>query len=156
MAYWAVARIRPRREELATNRLEAAGFEVFAPKTAHGPLFPSYLFVRIVDRWWRVDRTLGVLGLIKSGEIPAKCPDAEIAKIQSQIDARGLVRLSTLPRRKTIPAGARVRITGGLTGLYAGQTAQERELVLIELLGRQVPVKLQPGQIIELVELRVA
>jgi transcription antitermination factor NusG len=89
MAFWAVARTLTRRESFAGERIEVAGFEIFVPKTAKGPLFPGYLFVRIVDRWRVVDRTLGVLGLIKFGDMPAKCPDREVANLFAQMDAAG-------------------------------------------------------------------
>jgi len=153
MAYWAVARTLVRREAFAASRLEVAGFEVFVPKAKSGPLFPGYLFVRIIDRWRIVDRTVGVLGLIKFGDAPAKCPDGEIEALQSRIDSRGLVRLPRTPsRRRPIPPGAKVRI-GAFTAIYAGMSPRERELVLIDLLGRQVAVELRAGQLADPVHL---
>ncbi len=120
MAFWSVASTLSKREAFAAERLEDAGFEIFAPKTKTKgriePLFPGYLFVRIADRWRAVDRTLGVLGLIKFGNAPAKCPDAEVASLRAQIDAQGLVRLPPRPPkppRRTIPAGAKVKIAAG-------------------------------------------
>jgi transcription antitermination factor NusG len=146
MAYWAVARTLARHESLAADCLTTAGFEIFVPKTktvrGTAPLFPGYLFVRIVDRWRAVDRTLGVLGLIKCGVAPAKCPDVEIAALQSRIDSRGLVRLPPPPkRRRPIPIGAKVRVSG-LSGLYVGQSARHREQILIDLLGREVKAEI--------------
>jgi transcriptional antiterminator RfaH len=146
MAYWAVARTLARHESLAADRLKTAGFEIFVPKTktvrGTAPLFPGYLFVRIVDRWRAVDRTIGVLGLVKCGDAPAKCPDADIVALQSRIDARGLVSLPRPPKRarRPIPIGAEVRVRG-FVGLYAGQSARHRERILIDFLGRQVPVE---------------
>jgi transcription antitermination factor NusG len=148
MAYWAVARIRPRWAPFVTSRLKADGFAIFAPETKTGLLFPGYLFVQIVDFWQPVDRTLGVLGLIKCGEAPSKCPDAEIAKLQTWIGSDGFVHLpERRPPRREIPIGAKVRIMpGGFVGLYAGMTANQRERVLIDLLGRRFEVKLKPSQ----------
>jgi transcriptional antiterminator RfaH len=145
MAYWAVARTPVRREKFAADHIEAAGFEIFVPRTMTGPLFPGYLFVRIYDRWRIVDRTQGVLGLIKFGDTPAKCPDREIAVWRSQMDGEGLVRL---PEHKPagLRRGAKVKV-GVLPAIYAGQTARERQQVLIELLGRRHVVTLRPGQI---------
>jgi transcriptional antiterminator RfaH len=141
MAYWAVVRVRARQEALAADQLEKAGFEVFAPKTRAGPLFPTYTFVRIDGHWRAIERTVGVLGLVKFGEAPARCPDGEIAALQRRVDARGLIRLpSPRPRRRSIPPGAKVRI-GALTAIYAGMTARERELVLIDFLGRRLMVE---------------
>jgi transcriptional antiterminator RfaH len=156
MAYWAVARTLPRRETVAAERLSDAGFATFAPETKSGrgeaPLFPGYLFVRIVARWRAVDRTVGVIGLIKFGDTPAKCPDREIAKLQSQLDADGLVRLPDRPAQPGRPIpGAQVRIVhgpfAGFTALYSGMTARDRERVLIDLLGRQTLLELRSSHI---------
>lgn len=155
MAYWAVARTLVNREPVAARLLMAAGFEIFAPKTKAGPLFPGYLFVRIVDQWRVVDRTVGVLMLVKFGDAPARCPDAEIAKLQGQINADGLIRLAARPPepiRRKISIGAKVRIAG-LNAIYAGMTARERQRVLIQLLGRQVSVELRPNRFHELADL---
>jgi transcriptional antiterminator RfaH len=129
------------------------GYETFVPKTKvligarwrAAPLFVGYFFVRIVDRWRVIERTIGVLGLVKFGDTPARCPDAEIAKLRTRADADGLIRL---PWRRI---GDRVRIVDGpftgVDGLYAGMSARDRELVLISLLGRQTKVELRPGQL---------
>jgi transcriptional antiterminator RfaH len=154
MAYWAVARTLTRHEGLAATRLKDAGFETFAPQTkmrrSPEPLFPGYVFVRISDRWRAIDRTVGVLGLIKFGDAPAKCPDSEIVALQGRMDAQGYIRLPEPPRRprRKIRLGAKVRV-GILTAIYAGQTPRERQLVLIELLGRQLTVEVRPGKIAE-------
>ncbi len=133
MAYWAVARTIPHREPVAARRLSAVGFEIFAPKTKAGPLFPGYLFVRIIEQWQAIDRTHGVLKLVKFGECPARCPDAEIAKLQAQVDpSNGLIRLPARPPdaiRRKISIGAKVRIAG-LDAIYIGMTARQREWVL--------------------------
>jgi transcriptional antiterminator RfaH len=158
MPYWAVARTLAQREAFAADRLEAAGFESFAPRSkANGraaPLFRGYVFVRIADRWRAVDCTLGILSLVKFGDCPAKCPDAEVTALQSRMDADGFVRLPAKPpkpRRRTVPPGAKVKIAAGafagLSGIYAAQSHGERERVLIAMLGRRVTVELQPGQI---------
>jgi transcriptional antiterminator RfaH len=154
MAFWAVARTLVRRETFAAGRLEAGGFEAFAPLTVSGPLFPGYLFIHIADHWRAIDRTVGVLSLVKFGESPARCPDAEIAALQGQVDVHtGLIRLPDPPKpakRKAIPIGDKVKIPSGpfrgFTGIYAGQTPRERERILIDLLGRKIPVELPVGQ----------
>ena len=154
--FWAVARTAAHREKFAAERIGEAGFEVFAPKIKErvglrwrvSPLFRGYIFARVVDgRWHPIARALGVLKLVKFGDAPAQCPDAEIAAIKAVIDGHGFVRLPeapATPARRKIAIGARVKITGGAfggwTGLYAGQTTRERELVLLHVLGGQRPV----------------
>jgi transcription antitermination factor NusG len=155
MGYWAVARTLIRREKFAADQLGGVGFEVFAPKTTTGPLFPGYLFIRIGDTWRAIDRTVGVLSLVKFGDAPARCPEAEVEALMDRVDPDGLIRLAPPPKpsRRPIPIGAKVRVAGGFTGIYLGMTAREREKVLIDLLGRQRPVILRPGQTVELLEL---
>jgi transcriptional antiterminator RfaH len=158
--YWAVAKTIARREAFAAERLKAMGFETFLPKMkVNGrvePVFSGYLFIKLGDRWRAVERTVGVLSLVRFGDRPARCHDAEIAHLQSQIDSRGLIRLPERPPkpkkpRRKIAVGTLVKISAGpfrgFSAIYAGQTARERERVLIELLGRQAPLELQPDQI---------
>jgi transcriptional antiterminator RfaH len=166
MAYWAVARTIAGREDFTAAHIKQAGFELLVPKTKVRinrrwqvvALFPGYLFVHIIDRWRIIERTIGVLHVIKFGDAPAKCPDSEIAKILNQCDASGLVRLPKKPkaaaRAKSFKPGARVRIIAGsfcgFEAIYAGMTAREREVVLLDLLGRrQVPIELDADQLAE-------
>ena len=89
----------------------------------------------------------GVLCLVRVGDCPAKMPDHEIERLKAMIDGHGYVRL---PEGRGRLSSARLRserrckITagpfGGMSGLYAGQSTRERELVLLNLLGGQRPV----------------
>ena len=127
------------------------GFEVFLPlvqtQRASAPLFRGYLFCRIIDRWRSINSTFGVLCLVRVGDCPAKCPDHEIDSLKAMIGGRGFVRLPdrpSTPVKRKIAIGSKVRITGGpfggMSGLYAGQSTRERELVLLNVLGGQRPV----------------
>jgi transcriptional antiterminator RfaH len=157
MPYWSVVRSLPRREAFAAERLRMdGGFEVFLPlvqtKRAFTPLFSGYFFCRIVDRWRSINSTLGVLCLVRVGDCPARCPDHEIASLKAMIDGHGYVRLPEAggaPVERKIAIGAKVRVAsgpfGGMSGLYAGQSTRERELILLDLLGRQTPVTIAAG-----------
>jgi transcription antitermination factor NusG len=154
--FWAVAVTVTRREGYAADQLERAGFDSFLPKikirAENGnwrvePLFPGYLFVRIVERWYSIAWTNGVTRLIMAGDQPARCPDQEIDKIQHAIGGNGLVRLPPANRPAKCLEGQPVRIlTGsfrGLTAIYVGMSARARETVLLDLLGqKQVRVEL--------------
>jgi transcriptional antiterminator RfaH len=153
LAYWAVARTLVRREAVAADALDDAGFQIFAPRVRTGPghsapLFAGYLFVHIDTRWRAADRTHGVVGLVKAGDQPARCPDEEISKLMKQVDQRGFVRLRSPPkgRGRALAPGAGVRITSGpfrgLSAIHTGMTAHQRELVLIRVLGRQTRVEI--------------
>jgi transcriptional antiterminator RfaH len=152
MPFWSVVRSLPHREAFAAERLRMdGGFEVFLPlvqtRRASAPLFPGYLFARIIDRWRSINSTLGVLALVRVGDCPARCPDHEIDSLKAMIDGHGFIKLPEAPPppvRRKIAIGAKVKVTagpfGGMSGLYAGQSTREREIVLLNLLGGQRPV----------------
>ena len=156
MSFWGVVRSLPRREAFAAERLEASGFEVFLPliqtKRASQPLFAGYFFCLIREQWRVINSTIGVLCLVRVGDCPARCPDNEIERLKALIDGHGFVRLPDRPSppvQRKIAIGARVKITGGpfggMSGLYAGQSTRERELVLLNVLGSQRPVAISAG-----------
>ena len=67
-----------------------------------------------------VNRTLGVLCLVRVGDCPARCPDNEIERLKALIDGHGFVRL---PEAPATPASARLRSErrcGSRPGLSAG------------------------------------
>jgi hypothetical protein len=147
---------------LALAGLSLTGYETFMPRTRQRvglrwrtlPLFAGYFFARIVDgRWRAIERSLGVHSVVKFSEAsPAKCPDAEIAKLIARSDADGVVRLPT-PRSQRLPRrslpGARVVITGGalrgFEAIHTGMTSNERELVLLNVLGAPRQVEIASG-----------
>jgi transcriptional antiterminator RfaH len=147
-AFWGVVRSLPRRESFAAEQLGLRGFETFLPliqtKRASTPLFASYFFVRIIEQWRCINLCFGVFGLVRVGDCPSKMPDAEIDALKAMIDGHGYVRLPECrgaPLKRTIAIGAKVKITGGpfggMSGLYAGMSTKDRELVLLHVLGGQ-------------------
>jgi transcriptional antiterminator RfaH len=159
-AFWVVVRSLPKREVFAAERLRMDhGFEVFLPliqtKRTAAPLFPGYLFARIVDRWRSINSTIGVLCLVRVGDCPARCPDHEVAALKAMIDGHGYIKLPEArgaPVGRKIAIGAKVMVTGGpfggMFGLYAGQSTRERELILLNLLGGQRPVAIAANLIV--------
>ena len=124
---------------------------MISTKRSSAPLFNSYFFVRIIEQWRSINTCFGVLGLVRVGDCPSKMPDAEIDSLKAMI-VGGFVRLpegSGSPVKRKIAIGAKVRIAagpfGGMSGLYAGQSTRERELVLLNLLGGQRPVSIAAG-----------
>jgi transcriptional antiterminator RfaH len=164
MACWIVAQTIGGREEFASERVKDNGFDVLLPKTRvrvpkHPPkivpLFPGYFFASIEQRWRIIEKTMGVLSLIMAGDRPAKCPDCEIEKLISGMDRNGIFKLPKKPKLEKnhkYAAGQQVRIISGtfrgLNGLYEGQSARERELILLELFGRAVPIEFDQDQFV--------
>jgi transcription antitermination factor NusG len=146
MSFWGVCRSLPLKERFAASQLELRGYETFLPmvatKRASQPLFASYFFVRIIDRWLVINRTFGVLCLVRVGDSPARCPDHEIDNLKAMTDGHGFIHLpdkpSTSPRR-VFEKGAAVKIVGGplqgVTALHSGLSAAEKEILLIAMLG---------------------
>jgi transcriptional antiterminator RfaH len=161
-AYWAVLRSAPGHDVLAYEGVRRAGFETFTAKirTRVGerrrtsPLFGCYFFARIVDQWRVLERTIGVLSVVKSAGVPAKCPDEEIATLIARSDPDGVIRLSSslTPQavvRRAFEPGAPVSITEGpfrgFAALHTGMSTRDREMVLIDLLGRKTAVGVPAG-----------
>ena len=154
MSYWAVARLEPRREQLALRCLGLAGYETYFPRLrehriSHGrrievrpPLFPGYCFLTVEAQWYAARWSIGVIGLIMDGIRPACVADQIIDDLRKR-ERNGLVELRKHPRLKP---GDQVRILRGpfvgQLGLYAGMRAHERVLVLLALLGGQQRVEL--------------
>jgi transcription antitermination factor NusG len=146
-AFWGVVRSLPKREVFAAQRLrDDHGFEVFLPlfqtKRASQPLFASYFFCRIIDHWLVIDRTIGVLCLVRVGDSPARCPDHEVENLKAMTDPHGFVRLPdrpSKPARHVFVKGEAVRIVGGpfqgVTALHSGMSVAEKEILLIAMLG---------------------
>jgi transcriptional antiterminator RfaH len=155
-AFWACVKTHPQREAFAAERLTERGFEIFLPKIEIGrtaqPLFRSYLFIRVLDRWRAVETTFGVLCLVRFGDCPARCPDREVEALMDRVDPDGVIRLpppSAPAPRVPIRKGARVKVLSGpfqgLAGLYQGQKTRERELVLMRCLGSVREVAIPRG-----------
>jgi transcriptional antiterminator RfaH len=96
VAYWAVAQLQPQRERLALHCLALEGYETYFPRLrqirrqgarkieSSPPLFPGYLFVRIVLQWRSAHWGPGLVGLIKDGGQPAHVADAVIDEIRAR------------------------------------------------------------------------
>jgi transcriptional antiterminator RfaH len=147
MPYWSVAQCETHREPVAANFLMAAGFETYLPKikaqSRITPLFPGYLFVKIVDRWWSVNNTIAVIQLLRSGDQPAQLRDEIVSSIKNK-ERNGLVKL---PQPPGLKIGDKVRIVRGSfqdrLGIFDGMSGRDRSHILLELLGRQVRVEIR-------------
>jgi transcriptional antiterminator RfaH len=144
--FWAAAQLQPRREHLALYFLDQAGFQTYSPRVRErilrrghkverlAPLFVGYFFVAIQSAWYPARWAPGVLRLIMNGETPAHVPSRIIEQL------KGRERNGVIPLPKGgFALGETVRIVSGpLAGrpaIYAGQTAHERVIVLLHLLG---------------------
>jgi transcriptional antiterminator RfaH len=148
LSFWAVVQAEAQREHAARLLLMRHGFETYMPRikirNRISLLFPTYVFVRVIDRWYPILWTAHVIRLLMAGDRPACLKDEIIATIRKRETSEGFVKLP-LPNRQLKP-GQKVRVISGSfngqIGLYEGQTSRDRERVLLELLGQAVPVEL--------------
>jgi transcriptional antiterminator RfaH len=155
---WFVARTHPNGEFKALGHIVRQGFDAYLPRylkrrrharktdTVQSPLFPGYIFVGMdleQARWRALNSTVGVSELICHSGQPAPVPDEIIDDIRMHEDDRGYVVLS---RQAALQRGDRVRITDGAmadqVGIFDAPSDQYRVFLLLDLLGRQVRVKM--------------
>ncbi len=147
VTFWAVVTTHPQAENRALAHLERQAFNCYAPLERVTEirrhrrvevirfLFPRYLFIWIDSQWHAIRGTFGVSMLIMNGEKPSRVPAGWVEKmIASEVD--GAIEL---PQPCWVK-GDRVTIEGGLfdgcSGLYRGMSSRQREVVLLEKLGR--------------------
>lgn len=154
MKRWFAVHCQPHREERALLNLQRQGFEVYLPRylkrrrharrveAVRRPLFPRYLFVcfdRDTARWRSINGTYGVDHLVCHGNEPVPLPDEIIAEIQARHDDDGLVVLDDPASFR--PGQALEIVNGPLawqTGLFQRLNGNERVVVLLDLLGRNL------------------
>jgi len=140
---WFVVLANPQRESFVAERLEKLDpyLPVFKnPKGRIKPLFPGYLFCPALEHWGAICSTIGVRGLLMSGDHPARI-SAEVIKGFRSKERGGIVQLPPPPRFRT---GERLTITCGSlkyrSVIHSGMAGKDRERVLIEMLGQQVTI----------------
>lgn len=163
MKRWFAVYTKAGKERVAEGNLAAQGFETYLPRHAvrrgkparsaktsgsglvAAPLFHRYLFVRLdldAGPWRCVNSTFGVSRLVSFGERPAPVPDAVMDALRSREDEDGLIRLGAVDAYQP---GDNVEITDGplsdVRAIVTARTNQERVVVLMTLLGREVSVR---------------
>jgi transcriptional antiterminator RfaH len=155
---WFVVRTHPNGEFKALAHILRQGFDGYLPRyikrrrharkteDVQKPLFPGYLFVGMdpaCARWRVLNSTVGVSELICHNGQPAPVPDDVIDDIRRHEDESGYVILG---EHAGLQKGDRVRITDGSLsdqiGIFDAPSDQQRVFLLLDLLGRQVRVKL--------------
>lgn len=155
---WYVVHTHARGEETALRNLLRQGFTAFLPQYrklrrharrvdwVRAPLFPRYLFVAMDiarARWRTVSSTLGVNHLVCHGDKPVPVPEGIVEDIRAHVDDNGLV-----PIEAQVPfqPGEAVQVIAGAladqVGFFECASDEERVILLLDILGRQVKVKL--------------
>jgi transcriptional antiterminator RfaH len=158
MQRWYVVHSQPSAEPKAAWHLRNQGYDIYLPrylrKIRHArrtmmvprPLFPSYLFVAMdldVTRWRAIRSTVGVASLVCAGDRPAPVPVGIVEHIRQLEDENGMVHP---PKAESFTKGQKVEIADGvfdgLIGLVDGMSDEARVILLLDLLGREVRIRL--------------
>jgi transcriptional antiterminator RfaH len=154
--YWAVAALKTNFERLGLESAVARGYEIFVPRTrvkvgsrwVTQNLFGQYFFARISSQWRALERCPGIIGLIKTGEIPCKCPDEDIRRLLERSDRDGIIRSvrHSAPTRRALVAGEKVKVVdgafSGLDAIAVGTSVRDRERVLLEFMSSRRTVEI--------------
>jgi transcriptional antiterminator RfaH len=163
MKQWYVVTTKAREETKALFNLKRQGFNTYLPQykklrrharrtdTVLAPLFPKYLFVEFdldMHNWSCINSTIGVSKLIKFGSMPTAVPSGLVSEIRTREDAEGMVSLN---RYLKIKQGDEVTILTGAfsdhSGIFESQGDDERIVILLNLMGRNVRVRLSSSAI---------
>ena len=160
---WYVAKTRQNAENKALFHLERQGFDVYLPRFLRRinharrtswqprPLFPNYVFVAMSaaqQRWRAINSTIGIAHLICDERGPIPVPAGVVEDIRRTEDDAGLVLTG---RKVPFEKGAEVEIMSGAfaerVGRFVAATDDERVVILLDLMGRQVAAKVDLGAI---------
>jgi transcriptional antiterminator RfaH len=142
MADWIVARTQVNRQKWAGQNIKAQGYGFYLPmfkdeKSGRTlPLFGCYIFVETQGQWHFLRGTFGIANVVMIGSKPATVSEMEMEQLRRR-EQKGLI---VVPYAR-FKSGDRVRIKTGLMagqeGIFQGQTQQQREIVLLNFLGRK-------------------
>ncbi len=155
---WYAVRTKPRREFYAKDNLVRQGFETYLPVVkrliSHArkkrleprPFFTGYLFLHLSPEecnWTTINSTYGVLSAVRFGDVYPPVPDGLIAELKAREDSLGNIVLDPL---KTVPfkPGDKVLVRKGeglMEAIFTEMNSEDRAIVLIELLKRQIKVE---------------
>ncbi|MCP4237029.1 MAG: transcription/translation regulatory transformer protein RfaH [Aestuariibacter sp.] len=162
--HWYLIYTKPKHEQVALQNLEQQGFECYLPvmpveklhrrkiTLSNEPLFPRYLFIRLAKgvsarSWSPIRSTRGVSRMVSFGNEPTRVDDWLIEALKSH---EGIVENE--PEQLFTPGG-KVKLTEGafrgVEGIYQMPDGESRVLVLIELLGKQVEMRVSPASLVE-------
>lgn len=159
---WYLIYCKPRQEGVAQDNLERQGFVVYLPRVRQHrrrqnkrivviePLFPRYLFIHLdlhTDNWAPIRSTTGVSAVVRFGQEPVAVPPGLVAMLMGRDDESGI---HTLHNTEYIP-GMPLRIVEGpmfgYEGIFLSKTSNDRVIVLLDIMEKQVRVKLDRGQV---------
>jgi transcriptional antiterminator RfaH len=148
---WYVVQTKPREAGRAEVNLVRQGYRVYHPMLhverirrgrrvlVEESLFTNYLFIRLqrwVDNWYPLRSTRGVSRLVSFGGEPIAVDDRLIEEIEARLEGRAI--------EPSLSRGDKVEIQQGpfrgLDAIFESHRGEQRALLLIEMLSRQVRI----------------
>jgi len=161
---WLLLQVKPRQEMRALESLERQQAQCYCPKIqveklrrgkriqVEEALFPGYLFINSQPQqtgltYTSIRSSRGVSKIVGFGAEPVTIPEALI----QQLKVRENIGLAWSKVEDLPQAGDKINITEGLfkglQALYSHTDGQQRAIVLINLLHKQIPTSLANTQI---------
>lgn len=156
MTHWYVARTRTGSEMRALWHLNNQGYSAYLPryrkKIRHArrveislrPLFPGYIFVLVDEdtpHWRPINSTVGVIELVSANGRPQAVPDSIIDNIRAREDQDGVVTMMSSDLHKGDEVLFHDGILSDARGLLSEVSDDQRVVVLMKLMGREVRVR---------------
>ena len=154
---WFAVRTKAQMELVARLHYERQNYHVYLPLISkirrHArkqdevlrPLFPGYLFLHLApteQNWVAISSTIGTISPVHFGEYYPPVPDHVIEKLQTRHDESGIIPLGKI-QQQLLKQGSQVDVDmgnlGELKGVFQGFRGEDRVLVLLDILKRQVP-----------------
>ena len=155
---WYVASTHSRAESRALWHLRNQGYRGYLPsyrkrrtharrtELVRAPLFPGYIFIAVdiaETSWHPIRSTMGIRHLICHGNAPVPVPKGVVEDIMAREDKDGIVSAPSLP---PFANDEPVKVTAGpflgQVGLFECVSDDQRIVILLEMLGRQIRVPL--------------
>lgn len=161
MSNWHLVHTKIRQEHVAQSNLERQGYACYLPKikaeklragelkVIEEPLFPRYLFIKLetgldAKSWAPIRSTLGVSRLVTFGQTPAKIDDDLLESIRARSESADVQLRHFAPGEQVIVTQGPFT---GVEALYQMADGQERVVVLLTILSKQVRMTVPPTSI---------
>jgi transcriptional antiterminator RfaH len=163
--HWYVIHTKPQQEQRALLNLEQQGYDCYLPLVAveklrrgiitvrQEPLFARYLFIQLdtsetAKSWAPIRSTLGISRMVIFGNEPAKLDRQLIDALRTPKES-----ICNNQPQNLFSKGEKVQITqgpfNGLEAIYQLHDGESRALVLINLLSKQVQLKIPLANLIK-------
>jgi transcriptional antiterminator RfaH len=162
---WHLVFTKPSAEEVAKAHLERQGYGVYLPRLKEkvlrrnkwrdrvAALFPRYLFVHLdaaSQSLSPIRSTVGVANIVRFGVDYTAVPHQVVNNLIEHEDPE--TGLHQLRVSSWFKPGATVRVASGvfsgIEGVFQCEDADERVIILLNLLGRETCIKIDAGDVV--------